>query len=143
VLLVSKYGFSEMLELDAKIIVLAKVSCRLMAMKSFKTLLNEAFPSPIRLAKNLRTLSEKLGQRRSIGQGRPVDSEGNSIPWYTYPAIEFLRHFDFTSCSVFEFGAGNSSQYWASRTKRVVSVESDPNWFASLNVQIGTNRHLS
>jgi hypothetical protein len=58
------------------------------------------------------------------------------------PAIEFLRQFDFNACSVFEFGAGNSSRFWASRTKRVVSVESDPSWFDSLKGDIGPNQTL-
>lgn len=111
-------------------------------MKSLKLFLDQAFPFPIRLAKNLRILSEKLGQRRSIGYGRPVDSEGMSIPWYTYPTIEFLKQFEFSKCSVFEFGAGNSSRFWAGRTKRVVSVENDPRWFASLKGDIGQNQTL-
>jgi len=112
------------------------------AVKSLKLFLDAAVPFPVRLAQNLRILSEKLGQRRSIGDGRPVDSEGMSIPWYTYPMIEFLRQFDLTACSVFEFGAGNSSQFWANRTKRVVSVESDPRWFDSLKGNIRPNQTL-
>ena len=50
-------------------------------------------------------------------------------PWYTYPAIEYLRQFNFRDRAVFEFGAGNSTLFWAQRTRRVVSVENDRTWF--------------
>ncbi len=58
-----------------------------------------------------------------------VNSAGEPLPWYTYPAIEYLDSFDFSECDVFEFGAGNSSLYWASKAKQVTSVEDDEAWF--------------
>jgi hypothetical protein len=58
-----------------------------------------------------------------------VDAKGNPVPWYTYPAIEYLKQLDFSRSSVFEYGSGNSTLFWASRAARVVSVEDDPEWY--------------
>jgi len=58
-----------------------------------------------------------------------VDAKGAEIPWYTYPAIEYLSNFDFKDCSVFEFGSGNSSLFWADRARSVCSVEDNQEWF--------------
>lgn len=57
-----------------------------------------------------------------------VDKDGNPIPWYTFPAIEYLSQFDYSDKKIFEFGCGNSSRFWAARAKQVVSVEDNPTW---------------
>ena len=66
-----------------------------------------------------RTMDEKLC----------VDKNGNPIPWYTYPAIEYLSQFDYSERTVFEFGCGFSSRFWASRARKVVSIEDNPQWY--------------
>jgi len=66
---------------------------------------------------------------RSVVNGAPVAADGEPLPWFTYPAIEYLKQFDFSDKRVFEYGAGNSSLFWASRAKEVVAVESDRRWF--------------
>lgn len=72
-----------------------------------------------------------------------VDKQGNPIPWYTYPAIEYLSQFDFSDKNVFEFGCGNSSRFWARRTAKVISVEDNAEWlgkwqkeFTEQNIEI-------
>ncbi|MFV0625761.1 MAG: class I SAM-dependent methyltransferase [Alphaproteobacteria bacterium] len=59
-----------------------------------------------------------------------TDKEGNPIPWYTYPAIEYLDQFDFSGKKIFEFGCGNSSRWWARRAEQVTSVEDNAEWLA-------------
>ena len=56
------------------------------------------------------------------------DRDGNPIPWYTYPAIEYLAQFDYADKKVFEFGCGYSSAFWAERAQRVVSIEDKTEW---------------
>ena len=75
-------------------------------------------------------ISVGLGWRRSYSMQRPVDADGQAIPWYTYPALEFLRSLDFSGKKVFEYGCGNSSIYWASRAAEVVAVENNAEWAA-------------
>ena len=82
-----------------------------------------------RTIRNMRRLAVGQGQWQSMARMAAIDAKGGPLPWYTYPAIEFLRSFDFTRCDIFEFGAGNSSQFWAGKSRRIVSVEDDENWY--------------
>ena len=66
---------------------------------------------------------------RTIDEKVCLDRNGNPIPWYTYPAIEYLSQFDYSRKTIFEFGCGNSSLFWASRAERVVSIEDNLQWF--------------
>ncbi len=66
---------------------------------------------------------------RSIDEKVCLDKDGNPIPWYTYPAIEYLSQFDYTQKEIFEFGCGYSSMFWAGRAKQVTSIEDNPIWF--------------
>lgn len=79
--------------------------------------------------RNFRVLAIDLGQWRSMKQRIPVDAAGTPVPWYTYPAIEYLSRLDMSDKSVFEWGAGNSSLFWARRAREVVSIEHNRSWF--------------
>ena len=67
---------------------------------------------------------------RSMDEQVCTDKDGNALPWYTYPAIEYLSQFDYRQKNVFEFGCGYSSLFWANRAKNVISIEDNPEWFA-------------
>lgn len=82
-----------------------------------------------RLLRNFWILSERYAQRKSIMLGKCVDIKGNEIPWYTYPAIEYLNGLDFSSLTVLEFGSGSSSVWWAGKAKFVLAVENNKEWF--------------
>ncbi len=73
-------------------------------------------------------IAYKAGWRLSFLEGRPVDEYGQPIPWYTYPAIEFIRSLDLKNCRVFEYGCGNSSMFWAKQAAEVFAVENDTGW---------------
>jgi len=79
------------------------------------------------------------GHLRSVRAGSPVDAAGQPIPWYTYPAIDFLRQLDFSERTVFEYGSGNSTLFWAARAARVVSVEDDERWSERLKSMVPAN----
>lgn len=66
---------------------------------------------------------------RTIDEQVCVDKNGNPLPWYTYPAIEYLRQFDYRNKKIFEFGCGYSCAFWAERAQEVVAVENDKTWF--------------
>lgn len=70
---------------------------------------------------------------RSMNEKVCVDRDGNPIPWYTYPAIEYISQFDYHDKKVFEFGTGYSSMYWAKRAQKVISIEDKPEWFAKFS----------
>ena len=79
------------------------------------------------------------GHGKSSFLMRAVDRKGEPIPWYTYPAIDFLLQRNYEDKSVLEFGSGQSTLWWASRAKFVLSVEEDPHWFAKLRAQVPSN----
>jgi hypothetical protein len=91
------------------------------------------FPKIFNAYQSVTNLLFNQGHWRSIKSRSAVDAAGRPIPWYTYPAIEYLRNFDFSKCDVFEFGSGNSSLYWASRAKNVMSVEDNHGWYEIVN----------
>ena len=82
-----------------------------------------------------RTLERCQGHDRSVAERRAVDADGQPLPWYTYPAIEYLDQLDFSGARVFEWGSGWSTLWWAERALQVHSVEHDPKWFAALDEQ--------
>lgn len=78
-------------------------------------------------------MERQYGRFRTAATGRCIDRDGSPLPWYTYPAIEYLNQLDFREKTIFEFGSGNSTLYWARRAKRVVAVEHDVQWFEKLS----------
>lgn len=85
--------------------------------------------SALVIKRNFCLLAFGFGQWRSVRERMAVNAKGMEVPWYTYPAIEYLSGFDFSDCDVFEFGSGNSSAFWASRARSVCSVEDNQDWF--------------
>ena len=82
-----------------------------------------------KLVDNVKILGERLGQARSVAERRPVDALGRPIPWYTYPAIEYLERLSLEGTRIFEFGCGNSTRYWCRRGASVTAVEHSRDWF--------------
>ena len=64
------------------------------------------------------------------------------IPWFTYPAIDYIRQLDLSEKTIFEWGAGFSTLFWSSRAKSVISVETDPLWYSLLKPQLASNCEL-
>ena len=82
------------------------------------------------------------GHVRSMRTQSTVDANGNPWPWYTYPAIEFLSQLDFRDKTVFEYGSGMSTLYWAKTAARVVSVEDDARWFDVVRARAPANARV-
>ena len=78
-------------------------------------------------------LAQIYGQLNSMEHKASIDGNGRPIPWYTYPAIEYLSNLDFTQKRVFEYGSGNSSLWWANRCHDIVAIESDRGWYEKVN----------
>lgn len=83
-----------------------------------------------KFAKFIEMWQKDFAIERTIDEKICVDKDGNPLPWYTYPAIEYLLQLDYRQKRVFEFGCGNSSLFWAIRAKNVISIEDNPQWFA-------------
>lgn len=94
-----------------------------------KQLLLRCLPHHWRSALGTYRVLAKQGHVRSARARECVDAAGKPIPWYTYPALEYLRSLDWSDKTVFEYGAGNSTLFWCSVAKYVEAVESDRAWF--------------
>lgn len=90
-----------------------------------------------------RSYLSEVGWFRSVEEQSIVDAAGNPLPWLTYPAIKLLADrlppLPFT---VFEFGAGASTQWWAQRAQSIISIEHDANWYESLRNTLPENAEL-
>src|SRR5258708_39043915 len=49
-------------------------------------------------------------------------ADGTPLPWYTYPAIDFLAQRDFSNCNVLEFGGGQATLLWSARARSVLTT---------------------
>jgi len=84
---------------------------------------------------------ENTGWFRSAASKTPVDARGRPLPWYTYASIHFLGPRIKADMSVFEFGCGNSTRWWAARAKSVDAVEHSPVW--AVRMQEATPDHIN
>lgn len=73
---------------------------------------------------------------------RPVNADGQPIPWLTYPAIDFLAGRVDARWQVFEYGCGQGTLWWAARVRRVAAVETDPAWAASISERLPSSATL-
>lgn len=89
--------------------------------------------------KSLKIFYSKFGYWNSLSSGKPVDWNNKPIPWYTYPAFEFLNEFNYKDKKVFEWGSGYSSIYWGNRAKNVISIEDDRKWLNKMKNSLPSN----
>jgi len=69
-------------------------------------------------------------------------ADGTAIPWYTYPAIDFLAQRDFGERHVLEFGGGQSTVWWSRRARSVLTFEENAGWMARVRREVGANATL-
>lgn len=82
------------------------------------------------------------GWFRSLEEKKPVDKDGNPIPWFTYPAIEFLKERLNKDMIAFEYGCGNSTLFFSERIKEIVSIETDRDWYNKIKFKLKSNCNL-
>jgi hypothetical protein len=86
-----------------------------------------------------RILALEYGHLRSVATGRSIDGNGEPVPWYTYPAIEYIRQLDVSNLSIFEYGSGFSTLFWGSAARQVTSVEDEEGWHAEMMQRLPPN----
>ena len=82
------------------------------------------------------------GWAKSLRTDKCVDRNDNPIPWFSYPAIDFLSQLNIADKEVFEYGAGFSTLYWGARAKSVFTVESDAKWSEKIESLLPANCRL-
>jgi predicted O-methyltransferase YrrM len=72
------------------------------------------------------------GHSKSRMLQKPVDATGDFLPWFTYPAIEYLSQLDLRTKKVLEWGSGYSSVFFAKRSYKVISIEHSADWYTEV-----------
>lgn len=83
-----------------------------------------------------------IGWFTAFDNQQAVDAEGQPLPWVTYSFIDFIRPRLTKELSIFEYGSGNSTLFYAKRVKKVVSVEHDQDWFNKIVEEKAPNAEM-
>jgi hypothetical protein len=84
----------------------------------------------------------EVGWMQSMATARVVDKNGAPIPWLSYPSVDLLTPRLKKTLNVFEYGAGASTCYFASKVGTVSSVEHDESFAESLRQELPENANL-
>ncbi|MFC1537987.1 FkbM family methyltransferase [Candidatus Latescibacterota bacterium] len=76
------------------------------------------------------------GWIESIKRDGPYRSDGSGIPWMNYQTVQFLEKRLKSDFTLFEYGSGFSTRFWAGHVKQVISVEYDKHWFSAVKENI-------
>jgi hypothetical protein len=82
------------------------------------------------------------GWFNSFNTKRAVDRINNPIPWCTYPFLKFIEPRLKKDFSVFEFGSGNSTLWYAARVGQILSVEDNRDWLEMVSKKVPENAKL-
>jgi hypothetical protein len=80
------------------------------------------------LIKNPNSYLYSTGWMQSLKELKPIDKNGNPIPWMNIPTIGFLEERLTHDLNLFEFGSGYSTCFFARLVRNVTSVEGDEKW---------------
>lgn len=81
-------------------------------------------------------------RRHGFFNSTVTDGEGHTVPWMSLPAIDFLKARVPQGIFVFEYGCGYGTLWWATRARKVVSVEHDAAWLRTITPQLPPNAHV-
>lgn len=70
----------------------------------------------------------KLSEMTKLEGGRYRGEDGLILPWYTSPCLEWLMTLDLNGSKVFEYGAGDSTEWYRSRGAKVMGVDNNPKY---------------
>lgn len=108
-----------------------------------KKLLNSAQIEPyLRVCLKRNSALHRLGWFRSALENSAVDAVGRPIPWLTYPIINFLDKRLSAEHCLFEYGAGNSTVWFASKTRSVIALEHTNEWAEGVRPRLPPNAQL-
>ena len=69
----------------------------------------------------------------------PVDRDGNSLPWFTFPMISFLKGKIQSDMTVFEYGSRNSTVWLSEQVSILTACEHDLEWYDYVKKRIPSN----
>src|SRR5690242_7567318 len=84
----------------------------------------------------------RTGWMQSLLESKPTDSAANPIPWMNYSVIKLLDDRLRPDFTLFEFGSGYSTRFYAKKVGTVVSLEYDEQWFRIVKADMPENVRL-
>ena len=84
----------------------------------------------------------QTGWMQSLLESKPTDSASNPIPWMNYSVIKLLDDRLKPDFTLFEFGSGYSTRFYAKKVATVVSLEYDEQWFRIVKADMPENVRL-
>ncbi len=85
---------------------------------------------------------DSVGWFKAFDTQQAVDGNGLPIPWVTYSFIDFIKPRLTKELSIFEYGSGNSTLFYAKNIRRVVSVEHDEAWYHKIVKEKANNAEM-
>jgi predicted O-methyltransferase YrrM len=79
-----------------------------------------------------RSMLRTSGFIESVKRKRPCRPDGSPIPWMNYNIISLLEERLGKDVSLFEYGSGNSTLFFANLVGKVVSVECEEGWYREI-----------
>jgi precorrin-6B methylase 2 len=73
---------------------------------------------------------------------KSVDRNNNPIPWFTYPMVDFLKEKLTKNMTVFEYGCGGSTKWFAKRVAHITAVEDLKEWKEFIEKDMTDNMKL-
>lgn len=73
--------------------------------------------------------------------GQKRDESGMVMPWYTHPALDEILTWDFKGKSVFEYGCGQSTEWWRKMAFFVKGVDSNKEWAETIGVEFSNDEY--
>jgi hypothetical protein len=84
----------------------------------------------------------KTGWFKSVGKMQAIDVSQQEIPWFAYPFIAFLQPRLHKKLTVFEYGCGNSTHWFARHVEHITSLEHTKKWHDQLKNKLPQNVEL-
>lgn len=78
-------------------------------------------------------LRKRINLKFAIGIIKKIylESKNPNFPWLTYDSVKILENLIKSNDKVLEFGSGQSTRWFVTKTKNIISLEHDPKWYQS------------
>ncbi|MBT8108700.1 MAG: FkbM family methyltransferase [Gammaproteobacteria bacterium] len=106
--------------------------------KDFRNSLRRYVPGLFVFGKMMALMNAKRSMLRTTGfiesvkRKRPCRPDGSPVPWMNYNVISLLEERLNKDVSLFEYGSGNSTLFFANLVGKVVSVECEESWYREI-----------
>lgn len=78
----------------------------------------------------------KIGWQKSFLNGLSQDEQGSALPWMTYPFISFITPKLQPHHTIFEFGSGSSTLFFAPKVHKIIALESNKKWHEIMSIKL-------